>query len=178
MNDGEYTAFEDRIFNTYKKDMTEMLDKLEEIGVKAIPMTPTKFDLRQNLVAGGEFEPQRAKEMHYNAVLSFFGMWCMQEAEERGLGFVNMYEPLNRYTREGRRKDAEFTLIKDVIHPDADGQLVMALALLEDIGVEKVLWAIEVVREDGEWDYLGIGGELSEGKNDKVSFRFKAIGRL
>ncbi|MHC4255614.1 MAG: SGNH/GDSL hydrolase family protein, partial [Planctomycetota bacterium] len=175
MNDGEYTPFEDSIFNTYKEDMTEMLDKLEDIGVKAIPMTPTKFDLRQNLVAGGEFEPQRAKEMHYNATLSFFGMWCMQQAEERGLGFVNMYEPLNRLTREGRKEDPKFTLIEDTVHPGENGQFIMAYALLRDIGASGLVWSIEILREGDDWDTEMENGKLSgfEAK-DGISFTFKS----
>jgi lysophospholipase L1-like esterase len=174
MNDGGYTPFEDEIFNTYKRDMTEMLDKLEGIGVKAIPMTPTKFDLRQVYVAGGEFEPEKARAMHYNAVLSFFGMWCMQEAEERGLGFVNMYEPLNRLTREGRKEDPEFTLIEDTVHPGEDGQFIMAFALLRDIGAEPVVSKIHIIREGSQVKVEAENGELSDVSSDKISFSFKS----
>ncbi|MHC4842196.1 MAG: SGNH/GDSL hydrolase family protein [Planctomycetota bacterium] len=176
MNDGEYTPFEDRIFNTYKKDMTEMLDKLEEIGVKAIPMTPTKFDLRQALVIEdkGEFEAEQAKEMHYNEVLSFFGMWCMQQAEERGLGFVNMYEPLNRLTREGRKEDPKFTLIEDTVHPGENGQLVMAFSLLRDIGAEPIVSKIHIIREGSRVKVEAENGELIDVSSDKISFSFKS----
>ncbi|MHC4757031.1 MAG: SGNH/GDSL hydrolase family protein [Planctomycetota bacterium] len=177
MNDGDYTPFEDDIFNTYKRDMTEMLDKLEEIGVKAIPMTPTMFDLRQALVIGdkGEFEAERAKNMYYNEVLSFFGMWCMQQAEERGLGFVNMYEPLNRLTREGRKDEPKFTLIEDTIHPGENGQFVMAYALLRDIGASGHVWSIEIIREGDNWDAEVENGKLSGFEaEDRISFTFKS----
>jgi lysophospholipase L1-like esterase len=173
MNDGEYTPFKDRIFNTYKRDMTEMLDKLEEIGVKAIPMTPTMFDLRQALVAGGEFDAEQAKNMYYNEVLSFFGMWCMQQAEERGLGFVNMYEPLNRLTREGRKDEPKFTLIEDTIHPGENGQFIMAYTLLRDIGASGLVWSIEIIREGDDWDAEVENGKLSGFKaEDGISFTF------
>jgi len=174
MNDGEYTAFEDRIFNTYKRDMTEMLDKLAEIGVKAIPMTPTMYDLRQALRGRNWVQAQRAGGEHYNAVLSFFGMWCLQQAQERGLGFVNMYEPLNRYTREGRKNDAEFTLIEDAVHPEEDGQFIMAYALLRDIGAEGPVWSIEITGQDNIWLYHAEHGKISDAQTNRIAFTFTA----
>jgi hypothetical protein len=101
-------------------------------------------------------------------------MWCLQQAEERGLGFVNMYEPLNRLTREGRQEDAEFTLIEDSVHPGEAGQVVMALALLEDIGAEPVVSKIHIIREGSRVKVEAENGRLSDVNSDKISFSFKS----
>jgi hypothetical protein len=44
-----------------------------------------------------------------------------------------MYSPLNNLTLAARKNDPNFTLIKDAVHPDPPGQLVMAFALLRDL---------------------------------------------
>jgi lysophospholipase L1-like esterase len=174
MNDGHYTRFEHEIFDTYKRDMTTLLDKIEDIGATAILMHPTMFDLRPVLMGGKEFEGEDARQIHYNAVLAFFGAWGLQQANERGLGYVNMYEPLNRLTREQRKTDPRFTMIEDAVHPGPDGQLVMALALLNDIGADPVVSSIHVDRKGDKWAAEADGGTLSAISTDKISFTFTA----
>jgi lysophospholipase L1-like esterase len=174
MNDGHYTRFEHEIFDTYKEDMTKLLDKVADIGATAILMHPTMYDLRPALMGDNWTEAERAREIHYNAVLAFFGAWGLQQANERGLGYVNMYEPLNRLTRERRKTDPEFTMIEDAVHPGPDGQLVMALALLNDLGADPVVSAITVVREGSKWFTGARNGTLSDLRSDRISFTFKA----
>jgi len=174
MNDGEYTEFSHEIFGRYKKAMTAVLDRLDALGAAAIPMTPTMFDLRQALGKDDRDDAERPKEADYNGTLSLFGMWCLRQANARGLGFVNMFEPLNRVTREQRANDPNFTIIRDTVHPDAPGQLVMALALLEDIGASPVVSTIEVVQENGHWVVEADGGKLSDVGEDTIAFTFTA----
>ena len=176
MNDGRYTQFEHEIFNTYKKDMTKLADKIKMAGATAILMGPTIYDLRPALAGDNWVQPEIAENIHYNAVLAFFGTWARQVADERGLGFVNMYEPLNRITREQRKTDPEFTMIEDSVHPGPDGQLVMALALLNDINADPIVSTIEIVRAGVEWSTKAENGKLSNiiTTADKVTFTFTA----
>jgi lysophospholipase L1-like esterase len=174
MNDGHYTRFEHEIFDTYKKDMTTLLDKIEAIDATAILMHPTMFDLRPVLTGDKEFEGEEARQIHYNAVLAFFGAWGLQKANERGIGYVNMYEPLNRLTRERRKFDPTFTMIEDSVHPGPDGQLVMALALLNDIGAYPLVSDIRVDRQRRRWIVEADGGTLSDVKSKRISFVFTA----
>jgi lysophospholipase L1-like esterase len=174
MNDGDYTDFSHETFGRYKQDMTTLLDRLDALGAAAIPMTPTMYDLRQVLREDGKKDSARMNEADYNATLSLFGMWCLRQANARGLGFVNMFEPLNRVTREQRAHDPNFTLIRDSVHPDAPGQLVMALALLEDIGASPVVSTIEITQENGRWLVEADGGTVSEVDDDSIAFTFTA----
>jgi lysophospholipase L1-like esterase len=174
MNDGHYTRFEHEIFDAYKKDMTTLLDRIEAIDATAILMHPTMFDLRPALKGDKEFDKEEVRQMHYNAVLAFFGAWGLQQANERGLGYVNMYEPLNRLTREQRKFDPEFTMVEDTVHPGPDGQLVMALALLKDIGADPVVSSTHVDRKGDKWVVEADGGTLSNISTDKIRFTFTA----
>ena len=174
MNDGHYEPFNVETFNIYKKDMTELVDRIAEIGATAILMTPTMYDMRPALTGDFWLEPERIKGMHYNAILAFFGAWVLEQANQRGLGFVNMYEPLNRLTREQRKNDPKFTMIGDAVHPGPDGQLVMALALLNDIGADPVVSSINIVRDGGQWITQSENGTLADVSTDKISFTFTA----
>ena len=174
MNDGGYTPFEHEILEEYKQGMTELLDKIEGIGATAIIMTPTMFDLRSAIRGDNWVDAEKANAMHYNATLAFFGLWGMQQANERGLGFVNMFEPLNRITREKRKSNPNFTLIQDAVHPEADGQLVMALALLEDIGASQIVSTINIDRTEGGWTIRARNGEVLGQTDGIIDFTFQA----
>lgn len=173
MNDGRYTPFDNEIFETYKKGMIGIVDSLQKIGTAPILITPTMYDLRATLVYGGEFEPDVASKTHYNSTLPFYGAWALQVANERGLGFINMFEPLNRISRENRKNNPEFTLIKDSIHPGEDGHVVMALAFLKDIGADPVVSSIQIDVQNNEWEILEAeNGNFEKLGGDQIKFNF------
>ena len=130
MNDGGYKGFDQPTFDTYQADMTTLLDKIEALGAKAIPMTPTMFDSRAKKMKGDNAEPRNTL---YNGVLSFYGSWLREQSLNRGLGFVDMWSPLNNLTFEQRKKTANWTMIGDAVHPGAVGQTVMAAAIISDV---------------------------------------------
>src|ERR1700677_1732515 len=132
MNDGSYTNYQQPIFDAYTKDMTTLLDKIAALGATAVPMTPTMFDARAKRVKGEKFTAE-PRDTFYNGVLALYGAWLDEMAEERGLGFVDMWSPLNQLTTEQRKKNPDFTMIPDGVHPGPAGQTVMAVAVIEGI---------------------------------------------
>jgi lysophospholipase L1-like esterase len=173
MNDGRYMEFTHGIFNTYKEDMSVLLDKLDKSGIFPILITPTMFDLRAGLKVDNGLEPGFAKSIHYNATMAFFGAWLYQVATERGFGYVNMYEPLNRIIRENRHDNPEFTLIEDAVHPGPSGQLVMALAFLRDVGANPVVSSIHIDLQNEDWEIVETeNGKLEKLHGDPIRFRF------
>ena len=178
MNDGSYTDFNQDIFNTYERDMTELLDKLQKIETTAIVMTPTMFD-HVNLAKKME-DPKykgRQRSPYYNAVLAFYGTWLREMAYQRGLGFVNMWGPLNDITLAERKTDPVFTLIPDSVHPAAAGQAVMAVAIINDLTPERrSVSRIAANRNGDKWNVNARGGtvESVEGTPEGVSFVFTA----
>jgi len=174
MNDGSYTNFIPEIFNTYSTGMTELLDKLATIGAAAIPMTPTMFDSRAMELRA----PKRPRYQYYNAVLAFYGTWLREVAGQRGLGFVNMWTPLNDITGEQRKKDPKFTLIPDAIHPVADGQVIMATSIINDMVPRSTVSGIIVSQQPKTGKFIvGAGNGKAtdlEATDTKISFTFKA----
>ena len=128
MNDGRYQPFNAEIFAKYQRDMTDVVAQLQAAGATPILMSPTMFDSRAAALGKRQRSPEMLAE--YNSVLAYFGRWLQHQATENGLAYVDMYGPLNRITLNRRRKDAQFTLIRDAVHPDAPGQVVMALAMI------------------------------------------------
>jgi lysophospholipase L1-like esterase len=175
MNDGRYQDFDQEIFKTYKTDMSLLLDRLDTLGTNPILITPTMYDLRPALMGDNWLDKDYAQNIHYNATLAFFGAWALQTANDRGFGYVNMYEPLNRITRQNRKEDPEFTLIKDSVHPGSDGQLVMALAFLRDIEADPVVSSIHLELNNNGWEVVKTEkGEIKKLRGKGVRFEFKA----
>lgn len=174
MNDGSYTKFEPQVFETYEKGMTELLEKIAALGAMAVPMTPTMHDSR----AARMRKPAEPRDTYYNAVLSFYGTWLREIAGQRGLGFVNMWAPLNDLTMEQRKKDPKFTMIQDAVHPGAAGQVVMAVAILNDMVPRSSVSGIFVRQQPktGKFGIVGVNGKAAnlQAGDDKISFTFKA----
>jgi lysophospholipase L1-like esterase len=176
MNDGSYTNFCPEIFTTYSTGMTELLDKLAAIGAAAIPMTPTMFDARAM-----ELRPPKSPRYrypYYNAVLAFYGTWLREVAGQRGLGFVNMWTPLNDITGEQRKKDPKFTLIADAIHPDAPGQVIMATSIVNDMVPRTLVSNIILCQQPKTGKYIvsALNGKATDlqATDNNITFTFKA----
>ena len=159
MNDGSYQPFNTSIFETYHNDMLELVGKLHEGGTIPILMSPTMFDAR---AASSKGRWDEAMLSQYNGVLAYYGKWLQHQAFENGYSFVDMFGLLNKLTVEQRKHDASFTLIRDAIHPDTPGQLVMACAMIEDLGLRKGLSSIRILPgPNGKMRAAATGGRAS-----------------
>lgn len=155
MNDGQYEDFKAETFARYASDMGKLLDRIRAIGATAIVLSPTVFEYP--VVEARKDDPtfrfrERSFAPNYNAVMAYYGAWGRDQAQRRGLPFVNLWGPLNDFTSEGRARDPAFTLVPDAIHPGPGGQFIMASALLEDLGAERRgVSAVTVTRAGEQW---------------------------
>ena len=171
MNDGRYQSYNEEIWQTYHDDMTKLVNRLVEIGAQPILMTPTMYDSRAAIAR------KRQPAANYNSVLSYYGTWLREVAMNQGFGFVDMWGPLNNLTLAQRKTDPNFTMIKDAVHPDAPGQLVMAYAIIEDMGLRGGISNIRaVVSANGQAKINGSGGKATniEVNDDSIAFTWTA----
>ena len=159
MNDGSYRPYDENTFQTYRRDMTELLAKIREIDATPVLMTPTMYDARAARMRGAK-APAESIEL-YNATLAYYGAWLRETAVESGDGFVDMYGLLNNLTLAARKTDPDFTMIKDAVHPDPPGQLVMAFALLGDLDSPAIVSEIRIALRSKEPTAETVGGKLS-----------------
>ncbi len=177
MNDGRYCPYNEEFFGTYRKDMTTLLDKLKGIGATAIPMTPTMFDARTLRLSVHRKTWASDSIALYNSVLAYYGTWLRDVAAQQGLGFVDMWSPLNNITMQQRKADAAFTLIPDAVHPSPPGHVVMAAAMVEDLGVPRQLSSIRLaLAATGKNRVQAAGGTVSDlaVTDDKIEFTWLA----
>ncbi|TWT57960.1 GDSL-like Lipase/Acylhydrolase [Thalassoglobus neptunius] len=172
MNDGTYRPYDQDVFQTYRNDMTEVVDRIEALGATPILMTPTMFDAR-----AARLNPRRKRDPDsvalYNSVLAYFGTWCREVATERGYGFVDMWSPLNNLTIDERETTPDFTLIQDAVHPGPAGQLVMAAAIINDLDLPRVVSTIRIAKNsDGKWSRRARGGKLTNLEASETSVKF------
>jgi lysophospholipase L1-like esterase len=175
MNDGSYQPFNQGIFDTYRNDMTAVLAKIQEIGATPIPMTPTMFDARAKRAGKNPGNPESTTL--YNSVLTYYGTWLRETSVEQGFGFVDMWGPLNNITLERRKTEPNFTLIRDAVHPDAPGQVVMAVAIITDLGLPRQVSNIRITPgPKGEPVVKATGGKLTDLKfiEDGIEFTWQA----
>ncbi|WP_437206817.1 SGNH/GDSL hydrolase family protein [Planctomicrobium sp. SH664] len=176
MNDGRYSSYNDEYFTTYQRDMTKLIDRIKEIGATPILITPTMFDLRAEHLKEKQTGRTESARL-YNSTLAYYGAWLREIAQEQGVGFVDMWTPLNAITLQQRKSEPNFTLIPDAVHPGANGQVIMAESILNDLKLPKMVSTIQLNEAaDGKWSSKANGGKLSElsGSADSVSFTFAA----
>lgn len=153
MNDGQYEPFSSETFATYRQGVEELLSRIEAIGAKPIVLSPTMFDHHQ-LAVRMEDETFRFRDRSfdpgYNALLAYYGAWLRERCGGGKATFVDLWSPLNDYTFEQRRREPNFSLIEDAIHPGAAGQFVMAFELLYDSRQERSVVSNLTVQRRGE----------------------------
>ena len=173
MNDGGYSSYAQPTFDTYQKDMSTLLDKIAALGATAIPMTPTMHDARAARLAHRAQEP---RDTYYNGVLALYGAWLREQAQVRGLGFVDMYAPLNDITLEEREKNPTWTMISDAVHPGPTGQVIMASAIIDEIVPHPPVSQITLLQRNGKMISNGKNGEVTDlqAEGDTIRFTFAA----
>jgi lysophospholipase L1-like esterase len=141
MNDGGYQSFHQKTFDTYEKDVLAVVERIRGAGANPILMTPTMFDSN---AARARSKDNESRNRYYNATLAYYGALLRELAFTANYGFVDMYGPLNQLTIRQRRVDPKFTFITDAVHPDAPGQVVMAVAILADVDASRLVSSIEI----------------------------------
>ena len=177
MNDGTYIPYDEATFQTYRKDMTELVQRIRDAGATPVLMTPTMYDSRAaRLNPKRSNSPAERLEL-YNSVLAYYGTWLREIAVESGDGFVDMWSPLNNLTLQERKTNPKFTMITDAVHPDAPGQLVMAYAILSDLNAKKAVSNINInINPRGKATARATGGQIEglEFSDDTLSFQWTA----
>lgn len=176
MNDGTYTNYQQSVFDTYQKDMTTVLDRIQEIGATAVPMTPTMFDSRAKRLFAKPGTLNETREQYYSGVLALFGSWLREQSLTRGLGFVDMYSPLNAITLEQRTKDPAWTMIRDGVHPGQTGQVVMACSILWDMVQRGPVSQTTVAERNGKLGVFAVNAKATDfsAEGGKYSFTLLA----
>lgn len=136
MNDGIYFPLAEERFARFREGMIKLHQKAEAIGAKIVHLTPPVFDpvpIKQKVLPAGRNTYPGPYE-GYNEVLDAYADWLIKQRGEQGWNVIDLHGPMKAAMAEKRKADPQFTYARDGIHPNADGHLIMANAVLEAWG--------------------------------------------
>lgn len=130
MNDGGYKAVEPATTETYRKAMTEAVQKLKAGGVRTIVVgSPGVVDTKSYQRPGSD-------AASYNATLAALRDTARDIATAEGVRFADVYDVMmDAMTKAKAARGENYLIAGDGIHPYANGQIAMAYAFLKALGV-------------------------------------------
>ncbi|MGQ1783751.1 SGNH/GDSL hydrolase family protein [Saccharicrinis sp. GN24d3] len=135
MNDGIYTCHNKEIFETYKKGIYKLNDKVKASGAQLILLTPTLFDpgpQKDNLRMEHEEHSYRNPYYKYIEVLDEFTNWLLSINDD-GLKVIDLHNFLQPILADAKSIKEDSTFIPDGVHPNKAGHFLMAKKVLLDL---------------------------------------------
>ncbi|QIF01429.1 SGNH/GDSL hydrolase family protein [Roseimicrobium sp. ORNL1] len=140
MNDGSYVAFNPGIGNEYEKNMRAILTTAAKLGVTGIVAgSPGAVDTKY-------YASKATGPDIYNDNLAHLRDIDAKLAAEYKTGFANVHdEMINAMTKAKATLGADYDVCgRDGVHPNSNGQLLMALAFLKSLGVDGNIGTITI----------------------------------
>lgn len=139
MNDGGYQAFNPLLFHNYRVGYEHIIQSLKSHlpGVRIVLIAPSPFD-------DVTFPPQFPGG--YNTVLIRYGRLVKTLAAKYHLAYVNFNKPLVNVLQKAKKVNPQLAqqIIPQRVHPAANGQLVMAEALLKAWNAPAIVTAVNI----------------------------------
>jgi hypothetical protein len=127
MNDGRYLDFDPATLKVYEDGLTAIIRELKsKTKARIFVMTPTVYD--------GTRKTPWSKTDKYNDVLDRYSEAAKAIAAREGLPVIDLHAATVDALRKAKAIKPDYTFVPDGVHPEADGQLVMAAELLRAWG--------------------------------------------
>lgn len=129
MNDGKYKDFDQAAFDAYERGMAEIVRIIKtETKARIYVMTPTVYD--------GTRKTPWSHTDKYNDVLDRYSAAAKALAARENLRVIDLHAATTEALARAKGAEADYTFAPDGVHPNEDGQLVMATAILKAWGAE------------------------------------------
>ncbi len=139
MNDGQYRAIDDAIFERYRTGYEHLLAVMKEAlpGLRITVLEPSPYDdvTREPTFPGG-----------YNAVLVRYAEWVRELARRHQMTSADLNGPVVEALRQASARDPQEArgIIPDRVHPGPGGHLLMAGCLLKAWGASPTVSSVEI----------------------------------
>ncbi len=120
MNDGIYLPLDEGRFNSYRKGIEWLKEKIDAIKADPIFLTPPIYD--------------PIKGEAYANVLDNYSDWLISKRYTDQWQVIDLHWPMRKFLEEKREKNPEFYLAKDGVHPSEIGHWLMAKEILIFLG--------------------------------------------
>ncbi len=127
MNDGQYRDFDPAISKVYEDGLTAIIRELKtKTGARMYVMTPTVYD--------GTRHTSWSHTDRYNDVLDRYTEAVKAIAHREGLSVIDLHTVTTEALLQAKKDDPAYTFAPDGVHPEEDGQLLMAAEILRAWG--------------------------------------------
>ena len=127
MNDGRYYDFDEATMKVYTDGLTAIIHELKaKTKARLYVMTPTVYDGTRNT--------PWSHTTRYNEVLDRYSEAAKQIAVREQLPVIDLHTVTTEALMQAKKNDSSYTFLQDGVHPEADGQLVMATEILRAWG--------------------------------------------
>jgi lysophospholipase L1-like esterase len=123
MNDGIYLPLDEARFLKFKEGICWLHDQVVFSGAKIIHITPSLYEEKANENSG------------YGKVLDEYSHWLTQQ---KNWQVIDTHSALHKYLSTELKKDANFRISKDGVHPGDQGHWIMAKEILRYLGAKKI----------------------------------------
>ncbi len=123
MNDGIYLPLDETRFQKFKDGIIWMHEQVNASGAKIIHITPSLYEEKPNEYIG------------YGKVLDEYSQWLTQQ---KNWQVINTHSALQKHLNTELKKDANFRISKDGVHPGDQGHWIMAKEILRYLGAKKI----------------------------------------
>jgi lysophospholipase L1-like esterase len=123
MNDGQYRDFDPAISKVYEDGLTAIIRELKSrTGARIYVMTPTVYD--------GSRHTSWSHTDRYNDVLDRYSEAVKAIAQREGLSVIDLHSVTTEALLQAKKDDPAYTFAPDGVHPQEDGQLLVAAEIL------------------------------------------------
>lgn len=127
MNDGQYVDFDPAIAKVYEDGLVAIIRELKsKTGARIYLMTPTVYD--------GTRHTSWSHTDRYNDVLDRYSETVKAIAQREGLSVIDLHTVTTEALLGTKKDDSAYTFAPDGVHPQEDGQLLMAAEILRAWG--------------------------------------------
>jgi lysophospholipase L1-like esterase len=123
MNDGIYLPLDEVRFQKFKEGINWMHDQVAFSGAKIIHITPSLYEEKPTENSG------------YGKVLDEYSHWL---TEQKNWQVIDTHSALQKYANTELKKNANFRISKDGVHPGDEGHWMMAKEILRYLGAKKI----------------------------------------
>lgn len=172
MNDGGYAPLDPTRAKWYRTAQKAIVDQLKRAKVRVIVVgSPGCVDADTY----GRHNPQAAAT--YNQTLAQLRDIAREVAQQEGVVFADVHTPLFEAMNRAKAKyGKKYFIAADGVHPDRNGQLVMAYAFLKALGCDGQIGTITVDLASGKAEatdgHRVLGGSVGEVELESTKYPF------
>jgi hypothetical protein len=127
MNDGRYRDFDEATLKAYEDGLATIIRELKsKTRARIYVMTPTVYD-------GTRHTPWSLTD-RYNDVLDRYSESAKRLAARENVQVIDLHSVTTEALARAKKQDPSYTFLNDGVHPEADGQMVMAAEIIRAWG--------------------------------------------